>query len=127
MIKYIFLSLLCFAVFSCRDKNKVPSEIIGQKEMQSVLWDVIRAQVLSLELAHKDSTINEIAYTKTLTKRIFEIHKISATDFDKSYSWYTNHPELMKVIFDSLSARKQKENQLQMELRARPIKKVDSL
>ena len=126
-MKNIFFLILCLAVFSCRDKNRVPSEILGQKEMQSVLWDVIRAQVLSLEMAHKDSTINEIAHTKALTKRVFEIHKITAAEFEKSYSWYTNHPELMKIIFDSLSVRKQKENDLQLERRAKPIKKVDSL
>lgn len=127
MMKHIFFFILCFVVFSCRDKNRVPPEIIGQKEMQSVLWDVIRAQILSLEMAHKDSSINEIAHTKTLTKRVFEIHKITAAEFEKSYNWYTNHPDLMRIIFDSLSVRKQKENDLQLERRVKPVKKVDSL
>ncbi len=127
MMKNTFFFILCFVVFSCRDKNKVPREIIGQSEMQSVLWDVIRAQILSLEVAHKDSSINEIAHTKALTKRVFEIHKITAADYEKSYSWYTNHPDLLRIIFDSLSVRKQKENDLQLEKRAKPIKKVDSL
>ncbi len=110
-----------------KDLNRIPSEIIGQKEMQSVLWDVIRAQILSLEVARKDSSINEIAHTKELTKRVFEIHKITAADFEKSYSWYTNHPDLMRIIFDSMSVRKQKENDSQMERRAKAIKRVDSI
>ncbi len=127
MMKNIFFFILLFVVISCRDKNRVPPEIIGQKEMQSILWDVIRAQILSLEMAHKDSTINEIAHTKALAKRIFEIHKITAADFEKSYNWYTNHPDLMRIIFDSMSVRKQKENDLELERRAKPIKKLDSL
>ncbi len=126
-MKNIFLFILCVLVISCRDKNRIPSEIIGQKEMQSVLWDVIRAQILSLEVARKDSSINEIAHTKELTKRVFEIHKITAADFEKSYSWYTNHPDLMRIIFDSMSVRKQKENDSQMERRAKAIKRVDSI
>ena len=95
--------------------------------MQAVLWDVIRAQVLALEMGHKDSSINEISHNKALTKRVFEIHKITAAEFEKSYSWYTDHPDLMRIIFDSLSVRKQKENDLQLERRAKPFKKVDSI
>jgi hypothetical protein len=97
----------------------VPSDIIKPKEMQSILWDVMRAQALSTEIARKDSSINEVA-------EVFELHRISAPRFDKSYSWYTNHPDALKSIFDSLNNQNQRENELRMKEKYQP-KKLDSL
>ena len=83
MMKNIFF-LIIFSLFvSCLEKNKVPSEIIQPKEMQNILWDVMRAQTLSSEIARKDSTVNEIAETKVLTQKVFEIHNIKSSDFNK--------------------------------------------
>jgi hypothetical protein len=114
MKNFIFL-LVGFILFSCSGKNKVPVEIIQQKKMQNVLWDVIRAQALSGELARKDSTINEQAETKILTQKVFEIHHITSSAFDQSYSWYTSHPEMMRLIFDSMNIQIQRQNELRMK------------
>ena len=35
----------------------------------------------------------------------FQIHHITRQDFDKSYAYYRQHPDLMKIILDSLSRR----------------------
>ena len=108
--------MMCFILFSCSGKNKVPAEIIQPKEMQNILWDVIRAQALSGEMARKDSTINEVAETKILTQKVFEIHNITSSAFDQSYSWYTNHPEMMRIIFDSMNIQNQRQNDLRMKV-----------
>lgn len=110
-------------LISCLGKNKVPSGIIKPKEMQNILWDVIRAQALSVEIAHKDSTINEVTETKALSQKIFEIHNIKSADFDRSYTWYTNHPNMMLTIFDSLNNQIQRQNELKMKERSKPFKK----
>src|SRR5450755_3060300 len=107
--------MLSFILVSCSGKNKVPSEIIQQKEMQNILWDVIRAQALSGEIARKDSTINEVAETKMLTQKVFEIHNITSSVFDQSYAWYTSHPETMRIIFDSMNIQNQRQNDLRMK------------
>lgn len=121
----ILFFLICVLFFSCADKNKVPAEIISQEKMQGILWDVVRAQILSLEMAHRDTSLNEIAETKALTKKVFDIHKITAVDFDKSYNWYASHPELMKNLFDSLSSQKQLENDLQLKIKNKPAKPLN--
>ncbi len=138
MMKNIFfLFTFCFFI-SCKGKNKVPLEIIQPAAMQKILWDMIRAQALSAQIARKDSTVNEIAETKTLNKKIFEIHKISATAFNKSYIWYTNHPDIMRMVFDSLNAQSQRESQVNFKekyghskfdqlKKLHPIKNIDSL
>src|ERR1700687_4431117 len=125
-MKKIFFWIVCSFFVSCLRKNEVPSEIIQPKEMQKILWDVIRAQALSSEIARKDSTINEIAETKVLTQKVFEIHKITSPGFNQSYIWYTNHPNIMRIVFDSLNAQSQRESQLEMTEKHRPLK-LDSL
>ena len=131
-MKNIFF-LIVFSLFiSCLGKNKVPSEIIQPGKMQKILWDVIRAQALSTEIARKDSTVNEIAETKVLTQKVFEIYKITSTTFNQSYMWYTNHPDIMRIVFDSLNAQNQRESQLEMKekhppLKLDPLKKLNPL
>jgi hypothetical protein len=114
-MKNLFFFIICFILSSCSGKNKVPAEIIQQKEMQSILWDVIRAQTLSGEIARRDSSINEIAETKLLTQKVFEIHNITPSAFDLSYAWYTSHPEVMRIIFDSMNIQNQRQNDLKMK------------
>jgi hypothetical protein len=130
MKNIFFLIIFCLFV-SCIGKNKVPSEIIQPGEMQKIFWDVIRAQELSIEIARKDSTVNEIAETKVLTQKVFEIYKITSTEFNQSYIWYTNHPDIIRIVFDSLNAQKQRETQLQRKekepvLKLNPLKKLKS-
>ena len=108
---------------SCLGKNKVPAEIIKPQKMQNILWDVIRAQALSMEIASKDSTVNEVAETKALTQKVFEIHHITSADFEKSYAWYTNHPDNLRNIFDSLNIQTQRQNELKLKERYKPLKK----
>ncbi|MGH2563517.1 MAG: DUF4296 domain-containing protein [Ginsengibacter sp.] len=119
--------LIVFSLFvSCVGKNDVPSEIIQPDKMQKVLWDVLKAQALSTEISRKDSTINEITETKILTQKAFEINSVSPAAFNRSYTWYTNHPDVMRIIFDSLNAQNQRESQLEMTEKHRPLK-LDSL
>lgn len=114
-MKNFFFLLTGFFLFSCSGKNTVPPEIIRPKEMQDILWDVLRAQALAVEMAHKDSIIKEVAETKILTQKVFEIHHITSSDFDRSYSWYTGHPEMMRIIFDSINIQNQRQNELRMK------------
>ena len=120
------LPLVIFTLlWSCSGENKIPSEIIQPNEMQNILWDVMRAQALSTEIARKDSAVNEVTETKVLTQKVFQIHNITSTAFARSYSWYTNHPDVMRILFDSLNSQNQRETQLEMKNRNRPLK-IDS-
>ena len=107
-MKQLF-SLLCIVtLFSCYSKNEVPGSIIQPDKMGDVLWDVMRMQFLSEELALSDSSVNKDQELKELTEKVFKIHKITSVKFEKSYDWYIKHPELMKGIFDSIQIQKQR-------------------
>lgn len=112
--RFLYLIVLV-SLISCSSRNKAPSSIIQPEQMKSVLWDVMRAQNLAISVSRSDTTTNTIAETKALTQKVFEIHKISAEDFNKSYNWYLRHPELMKVMFDSLYDQKQRANKIQSD------------
>ena|SRR5665213_963691 len=109
MMKYCFYLFILMALISCYSIDKRPSNIIKPKEMQSILWDVMRAQTLASEKALKDSTLNVAFETKMLSKKVFKIHKTDSANFTNSYNWYVKHPDRFKLIFDSLSSQKQKE------------------
>jgi hypothetical protein len=122
-MKNIFFLMLGLLLFSCSGRNKVPPGIIKQNEMQSVLWDVIRAQELSEEIARKDSSVKEVAETQMLTKKVFEIHKITPGAYDSSYAWYTGHPEIMRIILDSMNAQNQRQIDMNPKVESKPLRK----
>ena len=103
------LIIFCFFLFitGCKNKNKVPGGIIQQKKMQSILWDMMRAdQFLGDFVLKKDSTLNKKIESIKLYGKVFAIHQISKEQFMKSFSFYKSHPALFKAIMDSLSQPK---------------------
>ncbi|MDP4286284.1 MAG: DUF4296 domain-containing protein [Bacteroidota bacterium] len=111
---YIFISV---CLFSCYSGDRAPANIIKPKEMKSILWDVMRAQTLARETSLKDSTIDEAAEIKLLSQKIFEIHQTDSTHFIESYNWYVRHPDVLKIIFDSLYSQKQRETDLKLKIK----------
>ncbi len=122
-MKIAFFFLTGFFLISCSGKNDIPREIIQPKKMQTILWDVIRAQELSGAMARKDSAINEIAETKILNKKIYEIHNITSVDFERSYQWYTEHPEMMRTMFDSMTSQNQRQKEERTKQGYKPFKR----
>lgn len=108
MKNYVLIFSLCFVV-SCTGKNERPENILKPEKMQDVFWDYIRADVYASEFIKKDSTKNPDLENARLQEKIFKQHNITREDFDKSYTWYSNHKELMTTLMDSMLARKQRE------------------
>lgn len=129
-----YIAFFCAVFFcACVSKDKVPSSVMQPEKMKSVLWDVMRAQFMAIEMVKKDSLSNKTAETKALTQKVFKIHKITEADFDKSYNWYVKHPDVMRVIFDSLYTQKQRDRndehgqeRLQLPIKGKIIKNEQS-
>jgi len=103
MIKCILMILILLFTFSC--KQSTPNEIIKPSKMQEILWDVFRADALSQQLVKADSAKSLEKESILLTKKVFVIHKITEQQFEKSYTYYTQHPDIMKIIMDSINAK----------------------
>ncbi len=100
----LFISFMIFLFVSCKSKNRIPSDVLAQNKMQVVLWDVMRAdQFLADYVLSKDSSIDKINESLKYYEEIFALHKISKEQFQKSFSFYKDHPDLLKVIMDSIS------------------------
>ncbi|MGF2413449.1 DUF4296 domain-containing protein [Ferruginibacter sp.] len=89
-------------LFSCESKNAVPAGILKPAKMQTVLWDMLRADAFTYEFITKDSAKKPEAENVKLQQQIFTVHKISKDDFYKSYEFYKSHPDLMQTMLDSL-------------------------
>ncbi len=103
------LIFILTAFFSCAGKNDLPSDIIAPKKMQEVFWDYIMADVYATEFLKKDSNINVTIENIKLQEKIFKLHKTTREDFYRSYTWYSNHKELMTIMIDSMIKGKQRE------------------
>jgi hypothetical protein len=98
--------LLIFA--SCTNNEKIPSGVIERPEMEKIMWDMIRADRYSSIFLASD-TLNRQRKTFELYENIFHIHHITKDEFLKSYKFYLGRPDLAKVMFDSVSARAERQ------------------
>ncbi len=105
MIRWIFCFLLtCLIIFSCRDKNKIPGDIVQPKQMQVILFDLLKVDALSDEIAQRDTSKQKLQENVRLQREVFDIHHVRKEDFYKSYQYYLKHKELMSVLLDSVTA-----------------------
>jgi hypothetical protein len=103
--KIIFIAIWMMLFAGCVNKNNPPGNIIQRDSMETVMWDMIRAdQYAKLYLA-KDSCIDLRSETIKLYEEVLQIHHITKDKFDKSYQYYLTHQDLNKILFDSLYAK----------------------
>ncbi|MBS1918932.1 MAG: DUF4296 domain-containing protein [Bacteroidetes bacterium] len=105
MKNYFPFLFLAFLVFSCSGK-KTPNGVLTQKEMVAVLWDMFRVdEFLTGYVLPADSMLNKKDQTIGYYEEVFKLHKIDKTTFQKSFTFYKNHPILMQEVLDSLNTR----------------------
>lgn len=92
--------ILLFVFFSC--KTDVPKGVIGKEEMQSIYWDLLRADEMINFYASADTAYDRQKHQDSLYSVIFRIHNISGDEFLQSKSYYEAHPELLKPVLDSI-------------------------
>lgn len=98
----IFLFIILFFLLSCNGKNHIPENIIKQREMEAIMWDMIKADNLALQRVRYNPTLDKNKEDIALLDTVFDIHKIRKSDFDRGLTFYQDHPEMMKIILDSI-------------------------
>ncbi len=114
MMKCILIISISILFYSC--KYSMPSGIIEQNKMQEILWDVLRADALSQQLINRDPAKSLPNESLKLTRQVFLIHNITEEQFEKSYSYYTHHPDMMRTMLDSLNAQKTRMNYVDIQV-----------
>lgn len=102
MIRCILVIFVILFLFACKDS---PYGIIDKIEMKNILWDVLRADALSQEIVRTDSSKSAARESALLTQKVFSIHHVTEKKFQKSYSYYIAHPDILNAMFDSINAQ----------------------
>jgi hypothetical protein len=96
---------LLISFFSCSEKGQ-KKDILPEKEMREVMWDMMRADQYVAAFLLKDSTHTKRDESIRLYEAILHIHKITREKFKASFDYYSSQPDLFRPIIDSLAKRK---------------------
>ena len=124
MRRLAFVGFVVFFAAACTRNDNKP-RILSREEMEKVTWDIMLVD----EHAHgffRDSTIKN--HDKERLKfylKVFQVHKITREDYNASLKYYASKPDQMKIIFDSLSARGERQRVLRNNTLVKPS--TDSL
>ncbi len=103
-MKMLFAAICLLILLSCGRKTRVPEGILPPKEMQSVMWDLMRAgEFLNGYVLYKDSNINKTAENLRWYNKVWSMHHITEAQFNQSYAYYRANPKLMEEVLDSIS------------------------
>ena len=104
----LFVVLGAILFLQCSNDPATSAVILEREKMESVLWDIIQADVYTNQIIKADSSKNAVDENIKLQKQIFSIHNISKESFYKSYKYYLQRPDEMRIILDSIYAHQQK-------------------
>src|SRR6187455_1839684 len=107
-MRWVLPILLLLTLSYCKGKNELPRGILKPEKMQLVFWDYINADVYVNDYLKKDTAIDPKVESIRLQKIVFLKHKVTKDEFYNSYTYYANHPVLMKNMIDSMIAKKEK-------------------
>jgi len=108
-MKYLIFIIGFFFIVGCNDKTGTPSGVLGKEKMQSVMWDIIRAEVFTEQFMKKDSSKNIAIENLKLQNAIFSIHKVTRSQYFRSYDYYISHTDLIRLVLDSMSAKAERD------------------
>ena len=95
---------LTFIFFGC-SPNPVPKGILGLDKMEQVVYDLIQVDEYMNNFIVRDSSVNMKEKRSILYEQVFKLHNTTRKEFFTSYKYYQKHPDMQKVLFDSLTAR----------------------
>ena len=113
-ITYLIAILLFF--YACTNKHVSP-RILSEPEMQKVMWDIMLVEEYANIKTARDSIKNIDNDRLNLYLKVFQLHNISKEDFKASFKYYSSKPNLMKIVFDSLSARGERERRIPLHVK----------
>jgi len=101
IFKYILIGLIAASMEACSaPKVTIPDDVLSQDKMVSILADVHLAEAaITLKFTNKDTSKLQ---AQEFYDFIYKSHKTTKEQFNKSYDFYTSHPELLNKIYDDV-------------------------
>ena len=85
--------------------NRPPSNVLPQEKMEIIIWQLAQSDEYVNSLLSKDSSKKSSTERMRRYSEIFDLNHVTEEEFKRSYRFYMTHPEVGKVMFDSISAR----------------------
>ena len=95
---YRIISISLILLFACNDKKIIiPANIIPQDKMVLVMTDAHLVEAIIIQ-GHTMADKSPEAYYQG----IYENHNITKEQFEESYRFYIDHPELFDEIYNEI-------------------------
>lgn len=92
-------------IFICCSKSPVPKDILGLNKMQKVVYELMQVDEYLNNFVVKDSSTDIKKKRSIYYEQVFKLNNTNRKEFYTSYKYYQQHPDMQKVLFDSLSAK----------------------
>lgn len=99
MSRILILAFL-FLIIGCNAGPEIPKGILPPQEMQYIMWDMLQAD--GLASYSLDTVMRRPAKRMELYSTVLATHKMSQGTFRKNIQFYESHPDLLKIVLDSL-------------------------
>lgn len=94
--------LIAMALMAACNSRSLPGDIISQEKMQPLVFDLIRADELVNNFTLRDTLLKNKEEHIKMYEQVFKIHHTTREAFYKSFKYYQEHPDVNKVLLDSL-------------------------
>jgi Domain of unknown function (DUF4296) len=105
LMKTLLFLFWLFILQACTRNSTIPGDIIQPGNMETILWQLMQSDEYANTITIKDSSKNSGAERIKLYQQVFDLNKTSKAMFKKSYEYYLSHPDITKIMFDSIAAR----------------------
>ena len=103
-MKYL-LVLASFSLLLSCNGNKTPAGILPPEQMQTIVWQMMQSDEYVGDVLVRDSSKNINTERIKRYRQVFQLNQTTLEAFEKSYDYYMAHPDMLKPMFDTLSAR----------------------
>lgn len=97
----LILGSLMLILVSCSGE-KIPSGIIAPVNMKKIMFDLMKADNYVNNYVLKDTTLTSKQQHFKYYQQVFTIHKTDKKTFYNSLTYYQQHPDINKALFDSI-------------------------
>ena len=104
-MRIMFFVLATALLAGCTNSGSVPAGIIPSQKMETILWQLMQSdEYVNIQLA-KDSLKKASIEKMKIYQQVFDLNGTSLEEFKKSYQYYMAHPDIAKIMFDSITAK----------------------
>jgi len=104
-MKQLIAFFLMTTLFASCGGHTIPGDIIPSEQMGTIMWQLMQSDEYVNTLIAKDSSKKSSTERMKIYQQVFDLNKTSADQFKKSYQFYMEHPDIGKLIFDSITVR----------------------